>query len=70
MKTGKYEIELLSKNSTVGRIEAYEKVCRYLIQRHLEGCEEFERIGLFEGINGGTGRKRLFNTSSEDGRRE
>jgi len=70
MKANKFEIRFLPKESDVGRIEAYEKVCRYLMQRYLEGCDEFECIGLSEGINGGTGGKRLFNSSSENRRCE
>lgn len=61
-----FKIELLSENSAVVRIEAYEKLCRYLLQIYLGGCEEFECFGIFEGINGGTGRKGLFDTGTED----
>ncbi|HYF84185.1 MAG TPA: hypothetical protein VEB00_14285 [Clostridia bacterium] len=67
MKTEKLEIVLLSEGSTAGSIVGYEKVCRYLLQRYCEGCEGYESFGLFESINGGTGRERLFDASTEDG---
>ncbi|MDD4504428.1 MAG: hypothetical protein PHS15_06335 [Clostridiaceae bacterium] len=66
MKVKKFEIELLPEDSADRRIEAYENVCRYLLQRYYGGCEEFECFGVFEGIDGGTGRKRLFHTGPED----
>ena len=66
MKTKKLRVELISEVPTVLRIEAYEKVCRYLLQSYCEGCEKFECIGVFEGINGRTGRKGLFDTSPEN----
>lgn len=55
METEKYEIVLLSEDSDSGKAEAYEKVCRYLLQRYCEGCGEYESFGLFESIDGGTG---------------
>jgi hypothetical protein len=70
MKAGKFEIELLRSDSAAARAEAYEEICRYLLQRYYEGSEEFERFGVFESLNGGTGRKGLFDAGSEDGRNE
>ncbi|KUO74430.1 MAG: hypothetical protein APF77_15160 [Clostridia bacterium BRH_c25] len=70
MEIREFEIELLSEDSTAGRLVAYEMVYRCLLQRYCEGCERFECFSIFESINGGAGRKRLFNTGSENGRCE
>ena len=67
MKIGEFEIVLMSESSAAECIEGYEKVCRYLLQRYCEGCEGYESFGLFASINGGTGRKGLFDASTEDG---
>lgn len=66
VKVKKYEIKLMSENSAAKRIEAYEKVFRLLLKRYYEGCEGFDCTGVFESINGGTSRERVFDTSSED----
>ena len=65
MKGKIIEIELQSGTEPAAAAKAYAKACRYLLQRYCEGCEEFESIDLFESVNGGTGSKGLFNTSSE-----
>jgi|GEM_PF-7061395 len=45
---------------------ACKKACLYLLQKYTGGCEEFEGIYLYEGINGGAGRKGLLDESSEE----
>lgn len=66
VKVKKYEIKLLSENSAPKRAEAYEKVFGLLLKRYYEGCEGFDCSGVFESIDGGTGRERIFDASSED----
>lgn len=66
MRAVKYLIIYKSEESVDSSFEGYEMICRYLLQKFLEGCEEFEGFDLSEGINGGASRKRLFNTSTED----
>lgn len=70
MKSEKYEIVMLPEESASGSTAAYEQVCRYLLQRYSEGCEENEGFSIFEGVNGGASGKRLFNTGTENGRHE
>ncbi len=70
MKHDKFEIVTLPGDSTSESAAAYEKVCSYLLQRYCEGSEDYEGFNISESIDGGTSRKRLFDTSSENGRHE
>ena len=65
MKADKYEIKLVKEESDAERIEAYYKIFRWLLKRYYEGCEGFGCTGVFESIDGGTGRERVFDTGSE-----
>ena len=65
MKADKYEIKLVKEESDAERIEAYYKIFRRLLKRYYEGCEGFGCTGVFEGIDRGTSRERVFDKSSE-----
>ncbi|HPM00153.1 MAG TPA: hypothetical protein PLS45_09750 [Bacillota bacterium] len=65
MKADKYEIKLVREESETERIEAYNKIFGWLLKRYYEGCEGFGCAGVFESIDGGTGRERVFDTGPE-----
>lgn len=50
MEGEKYKIRILPDETKAESIEAYEKVCSYLLQKYCEDCEEHEGIGVSEGI--------------------
>lgn len=65
MKRDRAELELHVEAAPGKRASACQKACLYLLQKYIEGCEEIEGICIYEGFNGGTGRKGLFNASTE-----
>lgn len=66
MKTGKFEIKLMSEGSEAARIEAYEKVLIFLLKKYYEGCEGIDCSGVFKSVNGGTSRERILDEGAED----
>lgn len=45
---------------------ACKKAVLFLLRKYIEGCEENEGICIYESINGGAGRKGLFDAGSKE----
>lgn len=65
MKSDRAELELHVEAAPEKKGSACRKACLYLLQKYIEGCEEIEGICIYEGFNGGAGRKGLFDASPE-----
>ncbi len=65
-KKGGMELELRVEAAVGEKGMACKKVCLYLMEKYTGGCEGFEGIYIYEGLNRGTSGEGLFDASTEE----